>query len=103
MNVDQAALVSMEIPDGAVRAMVGGQDYGDSQFNRATHAYRQAGSSFKSYVYLTALENGWKPSTIEVDGPVVLRELVAGKLRAQLSRAPCRSAPRWQRRSTPSP
>ena len=48
------AMVSME-PDGAVRAMVGGLDYGDSQFNRATHAHRQPGSSFKLYVYATAL------------------------------------------------
>ena len=50
--------------DGAVRALVGGKDYGESQFNRATHAYRQPGSSFKPYVYLTALENGYKPTTV---------------------------------------
>jgi len=65
----QAALVSME-PDGAVRALVGGRDYGDSQFNRATSALRQPGSSFKPYVYLTALENGYKPTSRVVDGPV---------------------------------
>ncbi len=53
-----AALVSMET-DGAVRALVGGLDYGESQFNRATHARRQPGSSFKVYVYATALENGY--------------------------------------------
>jgi penicillin-binding protein 1A len=68
-NFDQGALVSME-PDGAVRAMVGGKDYGESQFNRATKAYRQPGSSFKSYVYLTALQHGFKPTTIVRDGPV---------------------------------
>ena len=45
-------------PDGAVRAMVGGLDYEDNQFNRATHARRQPGSSFKLYVYATAFENG---------------------------------------------
>jgi penicillin-binding protein 1A len=56
------ALVSME-PDGAVRALVGGLDDGESQFNRATHAYRQPGSSFKLYVYATALENGYHPNT----------------------------------------
>jgi penicillin-binding protein 1A len=51
--------------DGAIRALVGGKDYGDSQFNRATHAYRQPGSSFKPYVYLTAFETGkYKPTTI---------------------------------------
>lgn len=68
-RVSQAALVSMET-DGAVRALVGGRDYGESQFNRATHALRQPGSSFKPYVYLTALQNGYKPSTRVVDGPV---------------------------------
>ena len=60
-------MVSMEL-DGAVRAMVGGKDYGESQFNRATHAYRQPGSSFKPYVYLTALENGYTPTTMVSDG-----------------------------------
>jgi len=65
----QGALVSME-KDGAVRALVGGRDYGESQFNRATHAYRQPGSSFKPYVYLTALENGYTPDTTVVDGYV---------------------------------
>mgnify|MGYP002624284036 FL=1 len=65
----QGALVSME-KDGAVRALVGGRDYGESQFNRATHAYRQPGSSFKPYVYLTALENGYTPESRVVDGYV---------------------------------
>ena len=54
------ALVTMDV-DGAVRAIVGGMDYGDSQFNRATHARRQPGSSFKPYVYAVALENGYGP------------------------------------------
>jgi penicillin-binding protein 1A len=62
-HFDQGAMVVME-PDGAVRAMVGGNDYDESQFNRAAHAYRQPGSSFKPYVYLTALENGYKPTTV---------------------------------------
>ncbi len=69
MNVGQAALVSMET-DGAVRAMVGGRDYGDSQFNRATRAFRQPGSSFKTYVYLTALLGGAKPTQVANDSPV---------------------------------
>lgn len=56
------ALVSMR-PDGAVRALVGGIDYGRSQFNRATAARRQPGSSFKPYVYAVALENGYKPNS----------------------------------------
>lgn len=50
--------------------MVGGRDYGDSQFNRATKALRQPGSSFKTYVYLTALENGARPNQAAVDSPV---------------------------------
>lgn len=57
------ALVSME-RDGAVRAMVGGLDYGESQFNRATSARRQPGSSFKVYVYAAALEDGYTSRTI---------------------------------------
>ena len=69
MDVSQAALVSMEM-DGAVRALVGGRDYGESQFNRATRAFRQPGSSFKTYVYLTALDGGAKPNTIAIDGGV---------------------------------
>jgi len=71
-HVKQSALVVME-PDGAVRAIVGGRDYGASQFNRATEAYRQPGSSFKPYVYLTALMSGkFKPTTIVVDSPVCI-------------------------------
>jgi len=65
----QAALVSMET-DGAVRALIGGRDYGESQFNRATSALRQPGSSFKAYVYLTALQNGYTPRSRVVDSPV---------------------------------
>jgi penicillin-binding protein 1A len=68
-SFDQGAMVVME-NDGAVRALVGGKDYGESQFNRATHAYRQPGSSFKPYVYLTALENGYKPTSVVSDAGV---------------------------------
>src|SRR5438876_7152192 len=60
------ALVSME-PDGAVRAMVGGMDYEDNQFNRASHARRQPGSSFKLYVYSTAFVNGLNPRSLVRD------------------------------------
>ncbi len=65
----QAASVTMA-PDGAVRAIVGGKDYEESQFNRATDAERQSGSAFKPFVYLAALRAGWKPNQIVVDGPV---------------------------------
>ncbi|WP_395665797.1 transglycosylase domain-containing protein [Methylocella sp.] len=68
----QAAMAAME-PNGALRALVGGRDYGASQFNRATDALRQPGSSFKPFVYLTALETGkFKPTTIVVDAPVCI-------------------------------
>jgi penicillin-binding protein 1A len=70
-NARQAAAVLME-NDGSVRAMVGGRDYGASQFNRATDSLRQPGSSFKPYVYATALENGMTPQTIVVDAPICL-------------------------------
>jgi penicillin-binding protein 1A len=66
-RLKSGALVSME-PDGAVRALVGGLDYGESQFNRATHARRQPGSSFKVYVYAAALETGqWTSKSILSD------------------------------------
>jgi penicillin-binding protein 1A len=62
LRLNSGALVAMET-DGAVRAMVGGPDYGESQFNRATSARRQPGSSFKVYVYAAALERGYQPTT----------------------------------------
>jgi penicillin-binding protein 1A len=68
-NVSQAALVAMA-PDGAVLALVGGRDYNESQFNRATQAKRQPGSLFKTFVYLTAFEKGITPDTIAIDAPV---------------------------------
>ncbi|MCI0600018.1 MAG: PBP1A family penicillin-binding protein [Beijerinckiaceae bacterium] len=68
----QGAMVVAD-PLGAVRAMVGGRDYGASQFNRATDALRQPGSSFKPFVYVTALMTGkFKPSTIVVDAPICI-------------------------------
>ncbi|MGB3272525.1 MAG: PBP1A family penicillin-binding protein [Xanthobacteraceae bacterium] len=70
-HATQAATVVADL-DGGVRAMVGGRDYGTSQFNRATDAMRQPGSSFKPYVYATALMHGFKPTSIVVDGPVCL-------------------------------
>ncbi len=65
-GVRSGALVSTEV-DGAVRALVGGLDYGESQFNRATHAKRQPGSSFKLYVYAAALEAGLSRTTTITD------------------------------------
>ena len=71
-RVRQAATVIMD-PDGAVRAIVGGRDYGASQFNRATGGLRQPGSSFKPFVYAAALSAGlYKPNTVVTDRPVCI-------------------------------
>jgi penicillin-binding protein 1A len=70
-GVEQGALVAMT-PDGAVRALVGGRSYAENQFNRAVAARRQPGSTFKPFVYLTALEHGLTPQTIREDGPIEL-------------------------------
>lgn len=70
-HLTQAAAVVMA-PDGAVRAIVGGTDYETSQFNRATDALRQSGSSFKPFVYMAALLKGYKPTDTVVDGPVAV-------------------------------
>jgi len=68
-NVSQGALVAMS-PDGAVRALVGGRNYSESQYNRAVTAKRQPGSAFKPFVYLTAVEAGLTPDTMRQDAPL---------------------------------
>ncbi|MER9182719.1 penicillin-binding protein 1A [Mesorhizobium sp. M0159] len=68
-NVTEGAIVVIET-NGAVRAIVGGRDYGASQFNRATKALRQTGSSFKPYVYATAMEHGFTPDSVVSGGPI---------------------------------
>jgi penicillin-binding protein 1A len=70
-DVRQSAVVIMD-PQGGVRAMVGGRDYGTSQFNRAVDALRQPGSSFKPFVYTTAMMNGYTPTSIVTDGPITI-------------------------------
>src|SRR5580658_4819341 len=72
LNISQGALVAMT-PDGVVRALVGGRNYADSQYNRAIDARRQPGSSFKPFVYLTALEHGLTPDTIREDAPISVK------------------------------
>jgi penicillin-binding protein 1A len=67
--VGQGALIAMT-PEGAVRALVGGKNYAESQFNRAVAAKRQPGSAFKPFVYLTALERGLTPETVREDRPI---------------------------------
>ena len=68
----QAALVSMNTYDGAVRALVGGFDFERNKFNRVTQAWRQPGSSFKPFIYSAALEKGFMTTTIINDAPVLI-------------------------------
>jgi penicillin-binding protein 1A len=72
LGVQQGALVALD-PTGAVKAMVGGRNYADSQFNRAVAAERQPGSSFKPFVYLAALEKGLTPDTVREDAPISIK------------------------------
>ena len=71
-GVEQGALVALD-PMGAIKAMVGGRNYADSQFNRAVAAKRQPGSSFKPFVYLAALEKGLTPDTVRDDAPITVK------------------------------
>ena len=68
LSVSQGAVVVMD-NQGAVLALVGGKSYEKSQFNRATKSVRQPGSAFKAFVYLTAIENGYNPQSVEIDAP----------------------------------
>ena len=72
MGVSQGAIVTMDA-NGAVRALVGGRSYAESQFNRAVTARRQPGSAFKPFVYLAALERGMTPDTRRDDTPITIR------------------------------
>ncbi len=66
----QGGVLVMNPYNGHIKAMVGGRDYQESKFNRTTQARRQPGSAFKPFIYATAMENGYTPSTVFVDGPV---------------------------------
>jgi penicillin-binding protein 1A len=66
----QGALVAIDPRNGYVRALVGGRDWNQSNFNRATQARRQPGSAFKPFVYTAAMDNGFRPTDIVVDEPV---------------------------------
>ena len=70
----QAALVSLDADNGALRALVGGFSYAGNKFNRATQARRQPGSSFKPFVYAAAFERGFNPASIVLDAPVVFKD-----------------------------
>jgi len=65
----QGAIVVLDVASGAIRAMVGGRDYRESQYNRAIHATRQPGSAFKPFVYAAALERGWQMNDLVEDVP----------------------------------
>jgi len=71
-GVTQGALVSLD-GDGAIRALVGGRSYADSQFDRATSAKRQPGSAFKPFAYLAELEKGLTPETLRDDAPINIK------------------------------
>ena len=99
--MSQGAFVAMQ-PDGAVRALVGGRNYETSQFNRATAARRQPGSSFKPFVYLTAVERGLTPDTVRTIRPVNYKGWAPENYDRGLSRRRSPCAMRSRCRSTPS-
>lgn len=71
----QGAFVAIDPRSGAVRAMVGGRDFGDSKFNRAVQALRQPGSTFKPIVYAAAIHEGFSPATVVDDSPISMDQL----------------------------
>lgn len=70
----EASLISLDPKNGAIISMVGGFDFNQSHFNRVLQAARQPGSSFKPFIYTTALENGYTPATIINDAPIVIED-----------------------------
>ncbi len=70
----QAGLISMDPNTGFINAMVGGYDFNKSQFNRATQAVRQPGSAFKPVIFAAAIEDGYTPSSIVIDSPIIFKE-----------------------------
>jgi penicillin-binding protein 1A len=77
----EAAFVSLDPNDGAVRALVGGFDFHRSKFNHITQAWRQPGSSFKPFIYSASLEKGFTPATVIPDEPIVVEAEVTGSQR----------------------
>lgn len=66
----QGSFVMLDVKTGAIRAMIGGRNYDESEFNRATQSKRQAGSTFKPFVWMSALMSGYTPSTMVEDSPM---------------------------------
>jgi penicillin-binding protein 1A len=79
----EAALISLQPEDGALRALVGGLSFSRSKFNRAIQAQRQPGSSFKPFLYSAAFERGYTPASIVLDAPVVFQDRVGHVWRPQ--------------------
>jgi penicillin-binding protein 1A len=77
----EAAFVSVDPADGAIRALVGGFDFNRNKFNHVTQAWRQPGSSFKPFIYSASLEKGFTPSTVINDEPIVVEADVTGSQR----------------------
>ncbi len=77
----EAAFVSVDPGDGAIRALVGGFDFNRNKFNHVTQAWRQPGSSFKPFIYSASLEKGYTPSTVINDEPIVVEADVTGSQR----------------------
>jgi len=77
----EAAFLSLDPQDGAIRSLVGGFDFGRTKFNHVTQAWRQPGSSFKPFIYSAALEKGFTPATVIPDEPVVLEAEETGSQR----------------------
>lgn len=71
-NYLQGALVAIDPKTGYIRAMIGGRDFRQSPFNRATQARRQAGSAFKPFVYTVAIDQGFTPADLELDEPITI-------------------------------
>ncbi len=96
----------MDPHTGKVLAMSGGYTYAGSEFNRATQAKRQPGSAFKPFVYLTALESGFSPTSVILDGPISLpqgpgdADVVAEELRRAITWGRLRCVPRSNIRAT---
>lgn len=69
----QGALIALDPETGKIRAMVGGRDFSDSEFNRAIQARRQPGSAFKPFVFTAAIDNGFTPADVVIDAPIVVQ------------------------------
>lgn len=79
LELPQAALIAIEVKTGWIKAMIGGTNFGSSQFNRAVQAKRQPGSAFKPFIYATALAKGFTPSSVFIDEPIQLPGSEPGK------------------------